>query len=293
MDNEQPEEILDTVLTEEEKDILDNIKYELGICIRWGSLTTQFFKSMLKGIDTLIFLENEKEEPAVVKQNPYQALFDSDKKHLNGPERKASLKRKYVSLLLLKKLLGALKTRVNQELQKIEIMDDATAEELRALILEDPVKEEIDFVGTRKSRSKKKRPEIIATVSPNKSKNLQCQHKRTTIRQVRSNQAKSGLDEMHSYCRDCKQVYEVKELDKKTHLSSFFNRFKQGCQHPRVQWKEGEEGKTAICSNSDCATVIDNPQRFNWVDVGLEPFGDDPSEDEITTIPAKGKEMFA
>jgi hypothetical protein len=47
-------------------------------------------------------------------------------------------------------------------------------------------------------------------------------------------------------------------------------------------WKEGEEGKVALCS--DCKEVHPSPQTMLWEKVGLEPFGDDPEKDEIQTF---------
>lgn len=282
-----PEEILDMVLTEDDKEALHGIKHELGLCIKWGALTEQFFQSMLDGMDTLVFIETEKDEPGVVKRNPYESLFDQDKARINSSSDKARLCRKYALLHLLKKLLGALKTRVNQELNAIEIIDDETEMELKALLAEGPDEEEMDLVGRKKPRKDER--EIIAQVDVGDDRG--CHHNRLTIRQVRADQSKSGLDEMHSYCKECRQVIRVEVLGTKTpKQDSWFSRPRQ-CLHREVHWREGQEGQVAECAY--CEQEVPNPEKYQWSKVGLEPFGDNPEDDEIMSFQTGQKEAVA
>ena len=49
-----------------------------------------------------------------------------------------------------------------------------------------------------------------------------------------------------------------------------------------TEWKEGEEGQTAICF--ECEEVAPDPGKYKWGAVGLEPYGDDPETDTLEVI---------
>lgn len=284
-ENISPEEILDAVLTEADKEALHDIKGELSICIKWGAVTSQILQSLLDDLDTLVFLETGEERGGLVKLTPYESLFVPDQARINSSSEKSRLCRKYVLLNLLKKLLGALKTRVNQELNSIEIIDEETELELKALLAEDPDEEEMDLVGRKKPDREER--EIIAQVDVGEDRG--CEHKRLTIRQVRADDSHSGLDEMHSYCKDCRQVIRMQVLGTKTpKRESWFSRPRQ-CLHQQVHWKEGLEGQVAECAH--CGQEVSDPKKYQWTKVGLEPFGDKPEDDEIMSFPAGQKEV--
>lgn len=269
-----PEEILASGFTEVDLENLQNIKHELGICIKWGALTERMYQAIMDGMDTLVFLETEKDEPCIVKRNPYEALFDRDKKLINGPEDASQMSRKYVLLQVTKKLLGALKTRINKELEEFTFIDDEIEGELAEIIQYGPDEEEMDLVPT----DSKDTPEIVAKIDASK-----CLHRRTTVKQIPSTMTASRMDELHTFCKDCKGFLSLRKLNSRSPAFPSRNWSKPApCQHPNGSWKEGEEGKTAICSK--CDAIIPNPEKFQWEKAGLEPFGDDPEQDEIQSL---------
>ncbi len=272
---EDPGSILDTTFSEQDIEDLHSIKHELGICIKWGEVTNRVFKSLMGGADALVFLETAEGDPQVVKRNPYEALFAKDQRIINGPKEKSKMSREYILLHITKKLLGALKTRVNQKLAEFEVIDDETEGSLFDLVREGEGadEEEMDLVSGNKT-------EIEARIISKGTKG--CDHKRSTYTQVPPESTVSGEYELHQYCKTCKVWVGVQEMGKRQKTGGFnFKAREKKCYH-KGRWKEGEEGKIAICSL--CSEVIPDPQRFEWMRVGLEPFGDDPAADEILHI---------
>lgn len=275
-----PEQILDEVFSEVDLENLQSIKMELGLCINWKVLIENMYQMMMGGMDTLVFLETEDDSPQVVKRNPYEALFERDKARINGSDDKSQTARKYVLLMILKKVLGALKTQVNKEFEKIETIDDFTEGELQEMIrygYDEPDEEEMDLVTELQEDS-----EIIAAVDHRQG----CLHVRQTVKQIFSTNTASRMDELHTFCKDCKIPLEVKKLNTRT-TGKRTKAWKdwgvnRPCAHRNGYWKDGEEGKTAICSA--CKGVVPNPEKFEWSKAGLEPFGDDPSQDEIQSF---------
>jgi len=279
--DDTPENVLAQVLTESDLEALHNIKHELGICIKWGALTGKMYQGIMEGMDTLVFLETEKAEPAVVKRNPYEALFDRDKEIINGSTESSYMSRKYVLLQLTKKLLGALKTQVNKELSQMPCINDEVEGELREIIQygsDHPSEEEMSLVDSQPT-------EVVAKIDASK-----CIHRRTTVKQIPSTKTASRMDELHTFCKDCKGFLTLRKLNSRSVVSARDWGKPVPCQHPNGSWKEGEEGKTAICSK--CDSVVPNPQKFEWGKAGLEPFGDDPEKDEIQSF-SMLKEMEA
>lgn len=278
--NNTPEEILDRVFTKSDLENLQSIKQELGLCVNWKVLIEGMYQKMMDGMDTLVFIETEEDSPQLVNRNPYEALFDHDKARINGPDEKVSAARKHVLLMILKKLLGALKTRVNKEFDKLDTIDDLTERELQEIIrsgCDGPDEEEMDLVTALNDEPEQ--GEIIAGVD-HRSK---CTHNRITVKQIPSTKTLSRMDELHTFCKDCKTFLEFKKLKTRTTGKRVQDREKtMPCRHRNGHWKEGEEGKIAICSA--CDGVVPNPEKFEWLKVGLEPVGDDPSKDEIQSF---------
>jgi hypothetical protein len=191
--------------------------------------------------------------------------------------------------MILKKLLGALKTRVNKESEKIETIDDFTEGELQEIIrygYDEPDEEEMDLVTALKDEHEQ--GEIIAAVDHRKD----CPHRRQTVKQIPSTKTESRMDELHTFCKDCKSFLEIQKLKTRTTSRKIKDWGKPlPCQHRNGHWKDGEEGKTAICSN--CDEVVPNPEKFEWSKAGLEPVGDDPEQDEIQHFAVSAKEMVA
>ena len=279
-----PEEILDQVFSEVDLENLLSIKQELGLCIDWKVLIENMYQMMVGGMDTLVFLETEDDTPQVVKRNPYQALFERDKARINGSDGKSQTSRKYVLLMIMKKVLGALKTRVNQEFEKIETIDDFTEGELQEMIrygYDAPDEEEMDLVSELHNDM-----EIVADVDHRQG----CLHIRQTVKQIFSTKTASRMDELHTFCKDCKAPLEVKKLNTRSTGKRVRDWGKpRPCQHHNGYWKEGEEGKTALCST--CKEIVPNPEKFQWSKAGLEPFGDNPNQDEIISFKVLGMQV--
>lgn len=275
-----PDEILEQVFSEVDLDNLQSIKQEIGLCINWKVLIENSYQRMMDGMDTIVFLETEEDSPQVVSRNPYEALFTRDQALINSADEKSQAARKHVLLMTMKKLLGALKTRVNKELETIETIDDFTEGELQEMIrygFDAPDEEEMDLVTALPDKDEQ--GEIIAKVDHRKG----CSHLRVTVKQIFSTKTASRMDELHTFCKDCNAPLEVQRLETRTTGRRIQDWIKpQSCQHRSGHWKEGEEGKTAICSA--CEKVVPNPEKFEWLKAGLEPLGDDPSKDEIQSF---------
>ena len=76
-------------------------------------------------------------------------------------------------------------------------------------------------------------------------------------------------------CRDCKQILE-------DILGTGQRKDAKTCPHKGAEWVPGQEGSNARCTG--CGDPIENPETFEWIEVGLEPFGDDPSKDKAITL---------
>jgi hypothetical protein len=281
-----PQDILDQVFGEVDLENMQSIKKELGLCINWKVLIERMYHKLMGGMDSLIFLETEENEPQVVNRNPYEALFERDKAQINGSDDKSQAARKYVLLMTLKKVLGGLKTHVNKEFEKFETIDDFTEGELQELIrygFDDPDEEEMDLVTELHEDM-----EIVADIDHGKV----CLHRRTTVKQIPSTKTASRMDELHTFCKDCKDFLELKKLNSRSTGKRSIDYSKPApCQHRNGFWKEGEEGKTALCS--DCNTVVGDPSKFEWMKAGLEPLGDNPELDELQHFSVNLKEMEA
>ena len=275
-----PQELLNELFTEDELGNLRDIKMELGLCINWKAFIEHTYQVIMGNMDALVFLETEKNTPQVVSRNPYEALFKPDQVRINGPDKKSQKARKYVLLMIMKKLLGALKTRMKKEVDGFEYIDDEDAGELQEMIhygYDEPDEEEMDFVSALQDGQE--RGEIIAGVDHRQD----CRHLRKTIKQIPSTKTKSRMDELHTFCKGCKKPLKVRKLDTRTIGKRIRGQNKpMPCQHRHGHWKDGEEGKTALCTV--CKEVVPNPKKFEWLKAGLEPVGDDPSKDEIQSF---------
>ena len=77
-------------------------------------------------------------------------------------------------------------------------------------------------------------------------------------------------------CLRCRKTLSITKSGAKT------NKKEGPCQHSKAIWTPGKEGKEAQCSQ--CKAPIQDPGRFQWEAVGLEPLGDDPSLDEVIVV---------
>lgn len=276
-----PSDILGSGFTEHDLENLNSIRHELSICVKWGAVAKECMSVLMHMLDTVLFLE----EPSKgrVKQNPYDALFPNAKDTINGPNERSKLSREYVHLQLLKKLLGALKTRVNQRLATFEVFDDDTEKQLLNLVWDEDINdEETDSVGKRGSSGREIRAQVTVK---------DCPHNHTVFKHFAASGNSSGKDELREYCKRCTTWISVKVLNKaqvrksKRKIGTPIAK-KHRC---RAAWKPGEEGKIAVCTDSTCRKVIPNPEDFDWTESGLEPFGDNPDSDEVIHIEAQGR----
>jgi hypothetical protein len=152
---------------------------------------------------------------------------------------------------------------------------------------DEPDEEEMDLVSALDDALEQR--EIIAAVDHRQD----CVHRRRTVKEIPSTKTLSRMDEHHTFCKDCNTPLGVKLLNTRTTGKRLRDWAKnRPCPHRNGYWKEGEEGKTALCSK--CQEVVPNPGKFEWWKAGLEPVGDDPSKDEIQSFSVgKLKEMKA
>jgi hypothetical protein len=308
---EEATQILESSLNEGEIAELADIKQELSRTIRWGRVLDGAFGPIFRNLETLILGGGEE----VAKKNPpTDSLFPRQRDFILS-EEKSQIRRHYVVLMLMKKLLGGLKTRVNQALANIPTLDDLEADRLMALADEfdrgeqdftrwsfpqerpeepDPEVEERRF----------RKPEITASLglerydgrAPIRTLELgdggPCTHVRTRIRLLRADGENRSCDELQEYCRDCRNVISTRlvtpsTLGKRLKAARRQKR-DQPCQHRYVEWVPGQEGKAArCCDKKGCTHTITDEEKlqtFQWEKAGLEPYGDVPDQDEVIIL---------
>lgn len=294
---EQILEILEASLTEDEKASLLSIKRDLGANIRWGKVVAKALGPILCNLENVIF-EGGK---GLVKRVPIEALFPSKKRTLETGT-KAQLSRHFVLLHLTKKLLGALKTRVNQALSDIRII--GFDEETKLLeILTDPGETSGTELDQKFSRwvneggeDPREEARYAKTPSPLSEAEVQaqlaldnlgpCEHARTVVRRVKAKGRGRSCDTLETLCKDCHTATETRLVAQIRKGSK--KKKDEPCKHRYLQWVEGQEGQVAECSDKEgCEYRISDPEilkTFQWESVGLEPPGDDPSQDEVAII---------
>ena len=273
---EEAYEVLETTLTEEDRERLQDIYKDVNSQIKWGHVIDNAFPVLLDLAEQLIETEGMHKDGG-----PWHTITESDQILFDSEEPKHMSFRHLLLLLLSKKLLGGLKTRVNQSIGDIrvlsmdeetelqEIVDEAEDLEMDARLDED---EDEIFEGEDAAVAKKQ-GEVVAEIdiAPEGDCRQSGRHVRTVVRVKRKN------DEVFSetYCKDCRAV--IKRTEGKTTKAA-----KAECLHPGAEWKEGLEGKEAVCTG--CGEPIEDPSIFDWVGASLEPYGDDPTKDEVIVL---------
>lgn len=286
-------EILAGGLTEEDMNDVMGLKHELSSNIRWGKVVEAAFGPLMESMEQIVFHGGKR----FVRYNgtseakaPVDNLFDADRRLLESDD-KSGLRRQYVMLLLTRKLLGALKTRVNQTLGDIPVLTEeqefATmiALEERGALTDDVIDAEFDEEG--EGMREEPMADIVARLSQGKQ-DWNCTHPRTRVRRVKC--AEDGGIWLETYCRECRQVVKsslVQETPagKKTRYRK--PKKAKKCKHQYVEWVPGEEGKAARCTKEGCPhtiTAIVDLKKINWREAGLEQPGDDPSQDVIDVL---------
>ena len=252
--------VLGTCLTEDEKDELVSIRHQLSSAIDWKDLVSSMKAELLCLIDGVILSGN------CSSKIPYDQLRETEQDFLYGDHENVDTRKRFVMLLLIKKLLGGLKQEVKKSLDELieEVLDYETEESLKNIV--DSGGED-DIV------------ELSAIITPQED-GTPCAHQSKTIRKLPADGKTRKMDVLQTRCRDCGE-----DVGKPRVCGGPFRSLPKDpkdCRHPEAEWKEGEEGQTAICY--DCQGVCDNPGKYKWESVGLEPFGDDPAEDELEVI---------
>lgn len=264
---------LDSSLTEEEVERLFGVKREINANIRWGRVVDEALGPILHSMESVIFGGLSK----LVKHPPLTSLFPAERAFLEQGD-KAQLTKHYITLLLTKKLLGALKTRVNQAVDDIPVMSDEEVEGIRNLLEPEEERRPME-------------PQVADLIGDGEESSV-CRHVRTTMRRVISDdlgaEGEDNCDALQTYCKDCRNVVRT-VLVAKTRVGGKKKKKKdKPCQHRYLAWVEGQEGQVAQCCDKvGCKHQIDDPEilkTFKWESAGLEPYGDDPSRDEVITL---------
>jgi hypothetical protein len=262
-----PEEalhVLGTCLTEDEKEELVSIRHQISDEIDWKDLVGSVMSEFLCLMDGVILEGNSSE---VI---PFELLRETEQDYLYGDHENVDTRKKFVMLLLIKKLLGALKQDVNKSLDSIleNILDYEVESELNSIANGEEVDDGDGVV------------ELSAIVSLGEDGSVACSHVHKTVRKLPADGKKRKLDVLQTECRSCGEPLGKPRVCGSPFKSASKN--PKVCKHDEAEWKEGEEGQTAICF--DCGGVAPDPGKYKWATVGLEPYGDDPETDELEVI---------
>jgi len=133
--SQEARDILESHLSQDDIERLQGIRHELSAHVKWGPLVDDTFFKVLEMLDGALWMGN----PKHAKKCPFDQLFEAEQDYL----AKDMVRRKnYVTFLLLRKLLGALKTRLNQEMDRIPVLTSAEEDDLLECIQEN---EDLDF----------------------------------------------------------------------------------------------------------------------------------------------------
>jgi len=268
---EEAQDVLEQTLTEEDRDTIKEVYRDISRQVKWGQVIDNAYPVLLEMVEELITSDGMSKEGG-----PWFEVAQTDQHLFDDKEQKAMARQHSLLLLLGKKLLGALKTRVNQSMGDIRVLSQDEEIELEAIVEEAATAaretDDSQYDDLLEEENRVAKHEVVAEVSiaPEGDCRQNGRHIRTTIRWKRKN------EEMfqETYCKDCRQVVE--------RLAARKPATPKQCEHPGAEWIDGEEGKKAVCTA--CKEPIENPDTYHWVDAGLEPFGDDPSEDEVITL---------
>lgn len=188
------------------------------------------------------------------------SLLPAEKKALLLSSR-SKLRQKYIVMLLMKKALGVLKQRLNKELEEIRPLS-GTRENAYFEAIEQALEVNTYFDE-----------DIIELLEKHmgvEDRSRPCPHTgqtRIVLESTLTGHYKRTI------CQECNQVLNE-------NWQSSAKAKEESTEHVHnPRWVKGKEGKEAVCLS--CEETIEDPSQYNWVGAGLEPFGDDPSQDEI------------
>jgi len=288
-------EALQESLTEEDLERLHGIRHEINHHINWGEVVSSCFSELLTSVEKIIFEGGE--NIAAQGHPPFQQLFPAEQNYIQDK----NARRDYLLLKFTKKLVGALKTKTNQTLEEIPFLDLDDEDELRELFLDDDSPSDEDNYNPYDPKTsqdyfyalndevidaeyieKKTNPitnddekEIsISADLKRQDSSTNCHHTSVTVSFVTEN---DGVKYLREFCKGCRRVIRKKKAQTTSTASP------KECEHLSAAWVEGKEGKEAYCSECKLSP-LPNPEIYNWRSVGLEPYGDDPSKDEIINL---------
>ncbi len=255
--------VLGTCLTEDEREELVSIRHQLSEEIDWKDLVSSMKAEFLCLIDGVIIDGN------CSKVIPFELLRDTEQDYLYGDHENVDTRKRFVMLLLIKKLLGALKQSVKKDLDGI--LED---------ILDFEVEDELKSIAEGREVEAQGELDVNAVVTPQADGTIKCFHTHKTVRKIPADGKDRKLDVLQTQCRQCGD-----DIGKPRVCGNPFRGVSKDpkvCKHEEAEWKEGEEGQTAICY--DCGEAAPNPGKYRWSAVGLEPLGDDPAQDIMEVI---------
>lgn len=289
------EELLASNVLPSEYEELMGQRFELNDAIRWKQVEARSFKDLVEFTEEVLF------EPTEFSRFlPTSNLFDKGAflgDVENGGDRE-TLRRHFLTLLTAKKILGILKTRVKAELDAIQSISPSREEELIGIM-----------EGARAKTSQKEEDREVIPLPPPKSKVLpeeestgeivmsvkvkgkkpkkDCPHSHT--RKTYRNDVQ-GITHEEVFCKMCSSWLSEEEV---TPLTARISKRKKDCEHRHAEWVPGQEGKVARCAEPHCGFILERAHTYRWQEAGLEPFGDDPSKDEVLFFGGNEMEMKA
>lgn len=309
------EDVLGFGMTKEEVDTLTGIRHELSSNIRWGRAVEESLPAFLSSLESLIT-----ERSALSKRVPIDELFRPLRAFLTGTSKQVGDKRmRYILLHLSLKLLGALKTRIRQELaSQFPELSAAQEDEMRRVIMaqemdlieqEEEEEQEELFTSTPviigpsgkpitlelSARVAGVHPEEPAVLTPEVPGEV-------TIHSILSRRSREDVENDRGPCdHHKKRIHydQVKMVRKEfcTLCRTYVAEYpisttptgpakKDKCVHPGARWVAGQAGKVAVCTEEGCGEIVPNPETYQWIKAGLEPYGDDPGADEVIKLGA-------
>lgn len=291
---ERAEELLASNVLPSEHDELMSQRYELNAAILWKRVEETCFKNLLEFVEEMLFQPTD-----FSKVLPISNLFDEGAflDDVEGGEDRKVLRHHFLALQAAKKILGILKSRVNKELEALQTINPE--QELKLLEIVDSAvykesstsNKDEDVIALPPPKSKTPPEEedmgeiIVSAKVKGKKPEKDCPHSHTRRTYRKDAQ---GLTHEEVFCKMCDVWLSEEEL---TPLTAHISKKPKDCRHSSAQWVPGKEGKVAQCGEPECGFILKKAHTYRWREAGLEPFGDDPSKDEVLFF--GGKEMGA
>jgi hypothetical protein len=272
---QEAEELLSEFLTQEDwAEVLSNYK-DISSQVRWGRVVDKLFADLLNQAHNLVFESGDWSDAQYSKSDMWHLPTDAEKRLYEDGTPKGMQRQHLLLLLVTRKILGIMKTKTKQGLKDLPVLTEE--EELELQEYQDAAM----WGDVEEENQAAQESEVVARLEREEPADLSLEgdclqggkHIRTVMRHRRRD------DEVYfeTFCKDCRKVVESVKYEKP-------ERHRGPCQHEHATWVPGREGVEAVCSNPKCKETIPNPETYEWADVGLEPFGDDPSQDEVTTL---------